>query len=274
VAEDVVVIAPTKGWQPLRLRLLWSFRELGYFFVWRELKLRYKQTWFGASWAVLQPALLTIIFTLVFGRLAKLPSDGIPYALFSFAGMVAWTYFASATNQAVRSLTSGSSLVSRIYFPRLLLPLGAALSFVLDLLVGLAVSVVLMAVYDHWPGAAIVTLPFFFVLLLLASLGLSFLFAALNAQYRDVQYVVPLVMQVWLFATPVAYAISLIPEQYRLLYSVNPMVSVVDGFRWALLDTTAPTAGQVAVSSASALLLFVIGAFVFRRMERTFADVL
>jgi lipopolysaccharide transport system permease protein len=164
--------------------------------------------------------------------------------------------------------------VSRIYFPRLLLPLGAALSFVLDLLVGLAVSVVLMAVYDHWPGAAIVTLPFFFVLLLFASLGVSFLFAALNAQYRDVQYVVPLVMQVWLFATPVAYAISLIPEQYRLLYSVNPMVSVVDGFRWALLDTTAPTPGQVAVSSASALLLFVIGAFVFRRMERTFADVL
>jgi len=274
VAGDTLVITPSKGWQPLDLRALWAFRELGYFFAWRELKLRYKQTAFGAAWAVLQPVLMTIIFALVFGRLAKLPSEGKPYALFSFVALVPWTFFSQAVSQGSRSLISSASLVSRVYFPRLLLPLGSVLSFLVDLAVATAVALPLMAYYGELPSAHVAMLPLVVVLLFAVSLGVALLLAAANAQYRDVQYVVPFVLQLWLFASPVAYSLSLIPDEYRTLYAVNPMSTVIEGFRFALLDTPAPTPSAVAVSTLSALLLLAAGAYYFRRTERLFADVL
>jgi len=274
VAGDTLVITPSKGWQPLDLRALWAFRELGYFFAWRELKLRYKQTAFGAAWAVLQPVLMTIIFALVFGRLAKLPSEGKPYALFSFVALVPWTFFSQAVSQGSRSLISSASLVSRVYFPRLLLPLGSVLSFLVDLAVATAVTLPLMAYYGELPSAHVAMLPLVVVLLFAVSLGVALLLAAANAQYRDVQYVVPFVLQLWLFASPVAYSLSLIPDEYRTLYAVNPMSTVIEGFRFALLDTPAPTPSAVAVSTLSALLLLAAGAYYFRRTERLFADVL
>ena len=274
MAGDTLVITPSKGWQPLDLRALWAFRELGYFFAWRELKLRYKQTAFGAAWAVLQPVLMTIIFALVFGRLAKLPSEGKPYALFSFVALVPWTFFSQAVSQGSRSLISSASLVSRVYFPRLLLPLGSVLSFLVDLAVATAVTLPLMAYYGELPSAHVAMLPLVVVLLFAVSLGVALLLAAANAQYRDVQYVVPFVLQLWLFASPVAYSLSLIPDEYRTLYAVNPMSTVIEGFRFALLDTPAPTPSAVAVSTLSALLLLAAGAYYFRRTERLFADVL
>jgi lipopolysaccharide transport system permease protein len=274
VAGETLVLTPSKGWQPLDLRSLWAFRELGYFFAWRELKLRYKQTAFGALWAILQPVLMTVIFALIFGRLAKLPSEGKPYALFSFVALVPWTFFSQAVNQGSRSLISGAPLVSRVYFPRLLLPLGSVVSFLVDLAVATAITLPLMAVYGEVPSTNIVVLPLVVVLLLVVSLGVAFLLAPANAQYRDVQYVVPFVLQLWLFASPVAYSLSLIPEEYRTLYAVNPMSTVVEGFRFALLDTPAPAASAILVSSVSALLLLVVGAYYFRRTERLFADVL
>jgi len=274
VAGDTLVITPSKGWQPLDLRALWAFRELGYFFAWRELKLRYKQTAFGAAWAVLQPVLMTIIFALVFGRLAKLPSEGKPYALFSFVALVPWTFFSQAVSQGSRSLISSASLVSRVYFPRLLLPLGSVLSFLVDLAVATAVALPLMAYYGELPSAHVAVLPLVVVLLFAVSLGVALLLAAANAQYRDVQYVVPFVLQLWLFASPVAYSLSLIPDEYRTLYAVNPMSTVIEGFRFALLDTPAPTPSAVAVSTLRALLLLAAGAYYFRRTERLFADVL
>lgn len=274
VADDVLVIIPSKGWQPLQVRRLWSFRELGYFFIWRELKLRYKQTAFGASWAIIQPALMTAIFALVFGRLAKLPSEGVPYVLFAFAAMVPWTFCSQAVTQGSRSLISGAPLVSRVYFPRLLLPLGTALSYLVDLVVGTAVILPLMAYYGFFPTARLAVLPAFVFLLLLVCLGLAFLLGALNAQYRDVQYAVPFLLQLWLFASPIAYSLSLIPEGFRTLYAVNPVVTVVEGFRYSLLGTPAPSAAMVAVSAAAAVLLFLGGSFYFRRVERVFADIL
>ena len=274
MAGDTLVLTPTKGWQPLDLRSLWEFRELGYFFAWRELKLRYKQTAFGALWAILQPVLMTVIFALVFGRLAKLPSEGVPYALFSFVALVPWTFFSQAVSQGSRSLIAGAPLISRVYFPRLLLPLGSVVSFLVDLAVATAITLPLMAIYGEFPSANVVVLPLIVVLLLIVSLGVALLLAAANAQYRDVQYVVPFVLQLWLFASPVAYSLSLIPEEYRTLYAVNPMATVVDGFRFALLDTPAPAASAVVVSSVSALLLLAVGAYYFRRTERLFADIL
>ena len=275
MAEDVVVITPSRGWQPLRLRELWSFRELAAFVVWRELKVRYKQTVLGASWALIQPILMTVIFTIVFGRWLRVSTGGTgPYAVFAFAAMVPWNLFSGSLSKGSQSLVSGSSLISRVYFPRLVLPIGTVLSYLVDFTIALALLIVLLAVYGYYPSVEFLAVPIFVVLLLLAALGASFLLAAANAQYRDVQFATPFLLQLWFFATPVVYAVDVVPESFRLLYAMNPMVSVATGFRWAFLHGPSPFGPGLAVSTAVAVLLVIAGAFYFKRMERNFADVL
>ena len=274
MAGDVVVIAPSRGWQPLRLRLLWGFRELGYFFVWREIKLRYKQTLLGTSWAVLQPLLMTLVFTVIFGHWLNVGSGGSPYLVFSFAAMVPWAFFSQGLSQGSKSLTSGATLISRVYFPRLLLPLGSVLSFLLDLAIATGLLLVLMPFYGYTPGVKALAFPLFLLLLLVATLGTVFLLAAANAQYRDVQYITPFLLQLWFFATPVVYSPTIVPHGLRSVIAVNPLVSVIDGVRWMLLDGPSPFGPGLAVSAVAAVALFLGGAFYFRRTERGFADVL
>jgi lipopolysaccharide transport system permease protein len=274
MADDAIVIAPSSGWQPLQLRALWSFRDLAYFFVWRELKLRYKQTLLGTSWALVQPLLLTAIFAVVFGRLVRVPSEGIPYPLFAFLGLIAWTFFAQGVTQGTRSLVANSSLISRVYFPRILLPLASISSFLLDLLATLLFAFGLMALYGRGPGLELVALPALLLLLLVTTTGVTLLLAAAGVQYRDVQFVIPFLIQVWLFATPIVYPATLVPDSWQLVYALNPMTAVVDGFRWALVGASAPGALEVAISTTVALALLVLGSAYFRRMERTFADVI
>jgi lipopolysaccharide transport system permease protein len=274
VADDAIVIAPSSGWQPLQLRAIWRFRDLGYFFVWRELKLRYKQTLLGTSWALIQPLLLTIIFAVIFGRLVRVPSDGIPYPLFAFVALVPWTFFSQGVTQGTRSLVANSSLISRVYFPRMLLPLASVSSFLVDLFATLVFAFGLMAWYGRGPGVEIVALPALLLLLLVTTVGVTLLLAAAGVQYRDVQFVIPFLIQVWLFATPIVYPATLVPDAWQLVYSLNPMVAVVEGFRWALVGGSAPGVLEVAISAATALALLVVGSAYFRRMERTFADVI
>jgi lipopolysaccharide transport system permease protein len=269
----VTVIEPSRGWAPLRLGILWSFRELGLFFVWREVKLRYRQTLLGGAWALLQPALTAVLLAVLFGRLARLPSEGVPYLLFALAGIVPWTYFSQATSQAARSVTGGASLVSRVYFPRLLLPLGSALSFLVELAATTGLLLVVMLAYGYAPTLRALVLPAVIVLLVAAALGASFLFSATNARYRDVQYGVPFLLQLGLFASPILYPLSLIPEAWQPLYALNPMVAVIELFRWSLVGTSFPPGPVLGISVASGLLLLAAGSIYFRRLERTLADV-
>lgn len=268
-----VVIEPTRGWASLKLGELWAYRELLYFFVWRDMKVRYKQTVVGASWAIIQPFLTMIIFSLFFGRLAKVPSDELPYPVFSYAALVPWTFFANGLTQASASLVARADMVKKIYFPRLLMPTGAVLAGLVDFVLAFAVLLGLMLFYGIRPTANACWVPLFLLLALITSLGVSFWLSAMNVQFRDVRYVVPFLVQVWMFLTPIAYPSSLLDEPWRTLYGVNPMAGVVEGFRWALLGTeTAPGPTAVA-SSLVAMTLLVSGTFYFGRMERTFADV-
>jgi lipopolysaccharide transport system permease protein len=274
VAGESVVITPSRGWQPIRLADLWEHRELVYFLIWRDLKVRYKQTIVGAAWVVVQPVVSTVIFTIIFGRLAQLPSDGLPYGLFAFAAMVPWTMFAASVNQGTRSVTGGGALISRVYFPRLLLPVSSVLSYLVDLAIGLAILVVVMAFYGYVPGVEVLALPLFLALLMVTAFGACSFLGALNAQYRDVAYVTPFVLQIWLYATPIVYAASLIPEQWQWLYSLNPMVAVVNGFRWCFLGGPSPFGVYFVISVAAALVIAAVGVVTFKRMERNFVDVL
>jgi lipopolysaccharide transport system permease protein len=269
----IITIRPSRGWVSLRLRALWEYRELVYFLVWRDVKVRYKQTVLGAAWAILQPFLTMLIFSVFFGRLAKIPSDGIPYPIFAFAALVPWTLFAHGLNQASNSLVNGANLIKKVYFPRLVMPTSAVLSGLVDFALSLVVLLGMMAFYGIAPSwRALAILPLI-GLAVLTSLGAALWLAALNVEYRDVRYVVPFLTQVWLFATPIAYPSSLLPEGWRMLYAINPMVGVVEGFRWALLDAGTAPGPLILVSVLVALALLVSGAFYFRRMEATFADV-
>jgi lipopolysaccharide transport system permease protein len=252
----------------------WRRRELMYFLVWRDLKVRYKQTVLGVAWAVLQPVATMLVFSVFFGRLAKMPSDGVPYPLFAFAALVPWTYFAAAISQGSNALVASQALVSKVYFPRMLIPLASVVTPMVDAGVSLVVLGVMLAWYGHLPGLAIVWLPAFALLAVVAAFGVVLFLAALNVAYRDIRYVLPFLTQLWLFATPVAYPASLLPEQWRWVYAVNPMVSVVEGFRWALLGTSVLDARMLAASSASTALAVVVGVWYFRRLETTFADVI
>jgi lipopolysaccharide transport system permease protein len=266
-------IAPSKGWVSLKLSELWEYRELLYFLIWRDIKVRYKQTALGAAWAIIQPFFTMVVFSLFFGRLAKVPSDGIPYPIFSFAALVPWTFFANGLGQSSNSLVGSANLITKVYFPRLTIPIASVLSGIVDFALAFVVLLGMMFYYGMMPTLNVLWLPLFVLLALIASLGVGLWLSALNVEYRDVRYVVPFITQFWMFVTPIAYPSSLLSEPWRTLYGLNPMVGVVEGFRWALLGTKTAPGPLIAVSSTAALVILVTGAFYFRRMEKTFADI-
>ena len=265
---------PTGKWAWPKLGELWAYRELLYFFAWRDIKVRYKQTVLGALWAIIQPFFTMVIFSLFFGQLAKVPSDGLPYPIFSYAALVPWTFFANALTQASNSLVVNANMVKKIYFPRLALPIATVLAGVVDFILAFLVLLGMMLYYGLVPTINILWLPLLLLLALVTSLGVSLWLAALNVQFRDVRYTVPFLTQAWLFVTPIAYPSSLLSEPWRTLYGLNPMAGVVEGFRWALLGTDTKPGPIIVISSLVAVVLLISGAFYFRRMEQSFADVL
>jgi lipopolysaccharide transport system permease protein len=276
----LIRIEASRGWSSLGLRGIWVYRELLYFLVWRDVKIRYKQTVLGAAWAILQPLLTMVVFTIFFGGLAKVGSDGLPYPIFSFAGLLPWTYFAQGLTQSSGSIVGSSSLITKVYFPRLVIPISSVLAGVVDFAIAFGVLIAMMAYYGIWPAAAVIWwLPLLLLLATVTALGVGLWLSALSVEYRDVRFVVPFFVQLWLFVTPVIYPASKVAsklEQLGLpswLYGLNPMAGVVEGFRWALLRTGSVNAPVLIASAAVALLLMVSGAFYFRRMERSFADV-
>jgi len=272
--DGVTVIEPPAGWSSLGLRELWAYRELLYFLTWRDIKVRYKQTALGASWAIIQPLLTMVVFSLFFGRLAKVPSDGVPYPLFSFAALVPWTFFANGLTQSANSVVASQQLVTKIYFPRLAIPIATVLSGLIDFVIAFVVLIGMMVYYGAPLSARALWIVPLLLLAFVASLGVGLWLAALNVQYRDVRYAVPFLTQVWLFATPIAYPSSLLGEPWRTVYGLNPMVGVVEGYRWALLGSGSAPGSMVLVSCLAALAVLVGGVLYFRRMEQTFADVI
>jgi lipopolysaccharide transport system permease protein len=269
----VHVIAPAKGWVPIRLRELWEYRELLYFLVWREVKIRYKQTALGVAWAVIQPLFTMIVFTIVFSHFGKMPSDGIPYPVFAYCALLPWQLFAFALGESSNSVVANQRLITKVYFPRLIMPIAAVCVGLVDFCISFAVLIGLMVYYHVMPGVAFWTVPFWAVLAVVTALGVGLWLSALNVKYRDIRYTLPFLTQIWLFATPVAYSASIVPETWRPLYALNPMVGVVQGFRWALLDSRGSAGLSVALSVGVVALLVTSGLFYFRRMERTFADI-
>jgi lipopolysaccharide transport system permease protein len=269
----VVVIEPTQGWVALKLRELWDYRELVYFLVWRDIKVRYKQTALGAGWAIIQPFFTMVVFSLFFGKLAKVPSDGIPYPVFTFCALIPWQLFAFALNESSNSLVSNERLVTKVYFPRLAIPIAGVLAGLVDFAIAFVVLIAMMLFFGIVPTVAIVALPLFVLLAVVTALAVGLWLSALNVQYRDVRYTIPFLTQFWLFITPIAYPSSIVPEQWRALYGLNPMAGVVEGFRWALLGRSGAEAPTIIVSSVVVVLLLIGGLAYFRRMERTFADV-
>lgn len=267
-------IEPSSGVVPIKFRELWEYRELLFFLVWRDVKVRYKQTALGILWAVIQPVLTMVVFSVFFGKLGKLSSDGLPYPLFAFAALVPWTLFSNGLTQATNSLVASSNLIKKVYFPRLIIPVATVLAGVVDFLIAFAVLILMMAYFGYVPTANIIWLPVFLLLTLAVSLGVSLWLSALNVEYRDVKYVIPFLAQIWLFATPIAYSSTLLDEPWRTLYGLNPMVGVVDGFRWVLLGSGSAPGAAVAVSTVATLILLISGAYYFRRMEKTFADLI
>jgi lipopolysaccharide transport system permease protein len=268
----VTVIEPSQGWVALKLRELWEYRELLYFLIWRDIKVRYKQTAFGAVWAIIQPFFTMVVFSIFFGRLAKIPSEGIPYPIFSYTALLPWTFFANGMSQASNSLVGSANLITKVYFPRLVVPLSNVLAGLLDFAIAFVVLLGMMLFYGVRPTVAVVWLPLFLLLALITALGVGLWLSALNVQYRDVRYAVPFLTQFWLFATPIAYPSSLLFEPWHTLYGLNPMASVVEGFRWALLDSSPPGL-MLGLSALVTVFLLVSGTYYFRRMEKTFADV-
>lgn len=269
----LTVIEPVRGWRAIGLGELWSYRELLYFLVWRDVKVRYKQTVFGAAWAIIQPFFTMVVFSLFFGRLAQVPSDGLPYPLFSFAALVPWTFFASGITQGANSLVGSQNLLKKVYFPRMAVPIATVLAGLVDFALAFSVLLIMMGWYGFAPSLHIVAVVPLLLLALVTALGVSLWLSAFNVRYRDVRHAVPFLVQFWLFATPIAYPSSLLGEPWRLVYALNPMVGVVEGFRWALLGADTAPGPMILVSTAAALLLLVGGAFYFRRVELTFADV-
>lgn len=268
------VVRPTRGWRSLNLGELLLYRDLMAFLVWRDLKVRYQQTVLGGAWAIIQPLATMIVFTFVFGKLAKLPSDGIPYPLFSFTALVIWTYFSQAISGAVGSLIGNTQLIEKVYFPRLILPIAAAVRGLADLAVAFAFLLVVLLFYGVWPTwKAVFVIPFT-LLAIIATVGIGSGLAAINVRFRDVRQMMPLLVQLWMFATPVAYPASMAPESLRPWLGLNPMAGVVEGYRWALLGTPTFPLDLIAMSTASALVMLVIGLFIFRRIESSFADII
>ena len=266
-------IDPPAHWASLDLRELWEYRELLYFLVWRDVKVRYKQTALGAAWAIIQPLFMMAVFSLFFGRLARLPSDGIPYPVFTLCALLPWQLFANALTECSNSLVGNQHLITKVYFPRLVVPISAVLSGLVDFFIASVLLLGLMLYYGIVPGLAIVTVPGFILLAIVTALGVGLWLSALNVQYRDVRYTINFMIQFWLFATPVAYPSSIVPEKWRALYGLNPMAGVVEGFRWALLGKSSAPGPMLFVSVAVVLAIFVGGLYYFRRMEQQFADI-
>jgi lipopolysaccharide transport system permease protein len=269
----VLRIEPSKGWVSLQLHELWEYRELLYFLIWRDVKVRYKQTVLGAAWAIIQPFCTMVVFSLFFGRLANIPSDGIPYPVFSYAALVPWTFFANGLSKASTSVVLSATLIRKVYFPRLAVPVASVLGGIVDFMLAFIVLVGMLPYYGMVPTVNMLWLPLFLLLALVTSLGVALWLSSLHVQFRDVQHAVPFLIQLWLFLTPIAYPSSLLSEPWRTLYGINPMAGVVEGFRWALLGTDTAPGPIITVSALVALVLLVSGGLYFRRMEKTFADV-
>jgi len=267
-----VIIEPRSGWVALHLRDLWEYRELLYFLTWREVKVRYKQTALGAVWAIIQPLFNMLVFSLFFGRLAKVPSDGVPYPVFSMAGLVPWTFFANGMTQAANSLVTNTNLVTKVYFPRLTVPVSAVLSGFVDFVIAFVMLLVLMLFNGVHPPIQVLWFPAFLLLAVGTAMGVGMWLSALNVEYRDVRYVLPFLVQFWMYATPIVYPSSLLKEPWKTLYGLNPMAGVVEGFRWSLLGSGRAPGPMLWASVSAAIVLVVSGAYYFRRMEKTFAD--
>lgn len=268
----VLQIKPSKGWVALRPRELWEYRELLYFFTWRDIKVRYKQTVLGAAWALIQPFFTMVVFSLFFGRLAKIPSDGIPYPLFSYAALVPWVFFSNSLTQSSNSIIGNSNLIRKVFFPRMLIPMSTITSGIVDFLIAFVMLIGMMAYFRVFPTWHVVWLPFLMLLAAVTSLGIGLWLTALNVQYRDVRYVVPFLAQFWMFASPIAYPSTLLHEPWRTIYGLNPMAGVIEGFRWALLGTNTAPGPMICLSSAISVVFLITGAFYFKRMELSFAD--
>ena len=269
-----VRIEPTNGWVSLNLRETWEFRELIYFLVWRDIKVRYKQTLLGGTWAIIQPFFTMVVFSLFFGKLAKIPSDGLPYPIFVFTALVPWAFFATGLSMASNSIVANSRLITKVYFPRICIPIASVTGGVLDFIIAFVVLVGMTLYYGITPSIRMVCLPFFLILAFSTSLGASLWLSAIYVRFHDVRHVIPFLIQIWLFATPIAYPASLIPEPWYTIYGINPMTGVVEGFRWALLNTNTNPGLSTILSSLVALGLLISGALYFRRIERTFADII
>jgi lipopolysaccharide transport system permease protein len=273
-AGSVIRVAPTRGWVHLRLRELWHFRSLMYFLTWRDVKVKYKQTTLGVLWAVLQPVLNTVIFTIVFGRFIRVRTPGdVPYEIFAFAGMLMWGFFATALNSAAGSVVGNANLISKVYFPRLIVPVSGVAGALPDFAVGFVLLLVLMPIYGLMPGVAMLLVPAFLLLAIITALGVGIWLAALTARYRDFRYIVPFLVQFWFFASPVAYPSNEITQPWRTLYGLNPMTGVIEGFRWGVLRQQPPSA-MILLSTAVALFFLITGLYYFRRVEKTFADLI
>jgi len=268
-----IIISPSKGWAALHLAELKAYHELLYFLVWRNIKIRYKQTVLGAAWAIIQPFFTMVVFSIFFGRLAHISSGAVPYPIFAYAALVPWTFFANALTQASNSLLEHERMITKIYFPRLLLPMAAVISGLLDLLISFSILIGMMIWYHLIPTVNIWLVPFFVLMATLTALGVSLWLSALNVQYRDVRYVIPFLVQFWLFSTPIAYPSSLVPEKWQALYGLNPMAGVVEGFRWALLGNPPVSIQMILVSFIVVVIVLISGLYYFRKMEETFADV-
>jgi len=272
---EVVIIQPVKGLVALNLRDLWVYRELVYFLTWRDLKVRYKQSVLGVLWAIIKPFLAMVVFAIFFGNLAKMPSDGLPYPVWSYTGLLPWEFFAAALSVSARSMLTSGNMVSKIYFPRIIVPLASVFANLVDFLIAFVILIGMMIFYHITPTINMIWLPAFMLLAIVTALGVGLWFSALLVMYRDVNYMLPFITQLWMFISPVVYASSIVPEKWRVLYSLNPMAGVVEGFRWALLGTQQSISPlMIAISSGIALTLFISGLFFFRRMERVFADMI
>jgi len=266
-------IDPSTRWPALGLRELWEYRELLYFLTWRDIKVRYKQTALGAAWAIIQPFFLMVVFSLFFGRLAGVPSDGVPYPVFSFCGLLPWQLFANSLTQSSNSLVGNQNLITKVYFPRLVVPISAVLSGMVDFAIAFVILLGMLFFYGIVPGWQIVALPGLILLAVMTALAVGLWLSALNVQYRDVRYTINFLVQFWLFATPVAYPSSIVPEKWRAIYGLNPMVGVVDGFRWALLGRPESSGVTLFVSAVVVIFLLIGGLYYFRRLEQQFADI-
>ena len=274
VADTPVIrIRPASDRLANGLKELWQYRELLYFLIWRDVKVRYKQTAIGAAWAIIQPLLTMIIFTLVFGKFANMPSDGLPYPIFTFAALLPWTYFSKALSQSVSSVVADANLITKVYFPRLLLPLAAVVGGLIDFAIAFVFLLGMMAWYGLAPHSGILLLPFFVLLTMLTALSVSVWLSVINVRYRDVGQAIPFLVQIWLFASPVAYPVSVVPENWRFLYNLNPLAGIIEGFRWALLGSQNPPLVSLLPTTAVVLVLLYGGIVFFKRMEKTFADV-